>query len=211
LNGDGKQQPKQKQKGVKDKRQPLRVQNVKFAAPLLDYEYAPTVEEFQDNTLSEKPILLYLPAFHATYICPFIQFPELGTEFEVWCMEVGMHDRSTFEELKADVLDFIEEIRVVDQQQSSREQTKKKKKGKTQEGGTPFWSNLFFLKIPSQRSHTITNSDSESSSESTTSKSPNTVSSRAKVASQRKRPIYLVGESFRGLLASILGQLVWLS
>ena len=81
--------------------------DVTFAAPLLDYGYAPTVQELQTKTISNKPILLYLPGFDGTYICPFIQFPELGTEFEVWCMTVGMKDRSTFEELKESVLDFV--------------------------------------------------------------------------------------------------------
>ena len=52
--------------------------DVTFAAPLLDYGYAPTVQEFQTKTISNKPILLYLPGFDGTYICPFIQFPELG-------------------------------------------------------------------------------------------------------------------------------------
>ena len=86
--------------------------NVNFCAPLLDYGYPPTVAEYRDNSISEKPILLYLPGFDGTYICPFIQFPELGTEFEVWCMTVAMDDRSTFEELKQNVLDFIQEIQI---------------------------------------------------------------------------------------------------
>jgi hypothetical protein len=81
--------------------------HVKFQAPLLDYGYVPTVQEFQDARLCKKPILLYLPGFDGTYICPFIQFPELGTEFDVWCMTVGMDDRSTFEELRDNVLEFL--------------------------------------------------------------------------------------------------------
>lgn len=91
--------------------------NVMFVAPLLDYGYPPAVHDLsiqQNQTVmdnndddDEKPILLYLPGFDGTYICPFLQYPELGTEFEVWCLIVGMNDRSTYQELKAIVLDFI--------------------------------------------------------------------------------------------------------
>ena len=84
-----------------------RTSNVKFVRPLLDFGHPPTVTELEDGTLSDKPLLLYLPGFDGTYMSPFIQFPELGTEFDVWCMTVGMDDRSTFEELKQNVLDFI--------------------------------------------------------------------------------------------------------
>lgn len=87
-----------------------RPQDVNFAAPLLDYGYPPAVQDFRDGSLSSKPILLYLPGFDGTYICPFMQFPELGTEFEVWCMTVGMKDRSTFVELRQHVLDFVDKI-----------------------------------------------------------------------------------------------------
>lgn len=81
--------------------------NVQFRAPLMDYGYPPAVKELGDGSLSQKPVLLYLPGFDGTYICPFLQFPELSTEFDVWCMVVGMDDRSTFDELKQNVLDFI--------------------------------------------------------------------------------------------------------
>jgi pimeloyl-ACP methyl ester carboxylesterase len=99
-----------------------RVHNVNFVSPLLEYGYPPaaTALELQqrrqrngnetdvaDDETYEKPILLYLPGFDGTYICPFIQFPELGVEFDVWCMTVGMDDRSTYPELRAAVLDFL--------------------------------------------------------------------------------------------------------
>lgn len=101
-----------------------RVHNVNFVSPLLDYGYPPASRELElkqfrqqkgsaididdvDDYVDEKPILLYLPGFDGTYFCPFIQYPELGTEFEVWCMTVGMDDRSTYLELKAAVLDFL--------------------------------------------------------------------------------------------------------
>ncbi|KAL3936002.1 MAG: hypothetical protein SGBAC_008587 [Bacillariaceae sp.] len=81
--------------------------DVQFRAPLMDYGYPPAVNELREGSLSQKPILLYLPGFDGTYICPFLQFPELSTEFDVWCMVVGMDDRSTFEELRENVLDFV--------------------------------------------------------------------------------------------------------
>eukprot|EP00980_Cylindrotheca_fusiformis_P004822 scaffold1034_cov127-Cylindrotheca_fusiformis.AAC.3 len=84
--------------------------NVIFRAPLLDYGYAPTVQELQVGELAQKPMLLYLPGFDGTYICPFIQFPELGTEFDIRCMTVGMDDRSTFKELIDNVLYFIQQL-----------------------------------------------------------------------------------------------------
>jgi pimeloyl-ACP methyl ester carboxylesterase len=155
-----------------------RVQNVNFAAPLLDYGYAPTVEEYEDELLSEKPLLLYLPGFDGTYICPFIQFPELGTDFEVWCMTAGMNDRSTFEELKHNVLEFLEEITTpgttTEQQLKKSQYTKIDQvangaKGQKQKSAGPFWSNFF---------------------------------SGGGAARKKRRPIYLVGESFGGILAS---------
>jgi pimeloyl-ACP methyl ester carboxylesterase len=84
-----------------------RPRDVQFVSPLLEYGYLPTVEEYEANTLSEKPLLIYLPGFDGTYICPFLQFPELGEDFDVRCMTVSMRDRSTFDELKQAVLDFL--------------------------------------------------------------------------------------------------------
>jgi pimeloyl-ACP methyl ester carboxylesterase len=46
--------------------------------------------------------------FDGTLLAPFLQFPELGTEFDVWGLTMEMDDRSTFEELKNHVLKFIE-------------------------------------------------------------------------------------------------------
>lgn len=148
--------------------------NVNFCAPLLDYGYPPTVAEYRDNSISEKPILLYLPGFDGTYICPFIQFPELGTEFEVWCMTVAMDDRSTFEELKQNVLDFIQEIQISPKGQLSMT-NRTSSAGQEQENLTKkegnFFTNLF--------------------------KQTQENNSKGK-----KRPIYLAGESFGGVLAS---------
>lgn len=66
------------------------------------------LEKHGQHQKEQKPILLYLPGFDGTFLCPFIQFPELQTEFDVWCMTVSMDDRSTYQDLKAIVLDFIQ-------------------------------------------------------------------------------------------------------
>ena len=76
-------------------------------SPLLEYGYRPAVEEYENKTLQEKPILLYLPGFDGTFLSPFLQMPELHTLFDVWCMEVSMQDRSTVAELKQDVVTFL--------------------------------------------------------------------------------------------------------
>jgi pimeloyl-ACP methyl ester carboxylesterase len=145
----------------------------------LDYGHPPTVDEFENGTLSEKPLLLYLPGFDGTYICPFIQFPELGTEFELWCMTVGMSDRSTFAELKACVLDFIDQFDIPESTaeaiQPSSNATNESK-SKSTDAGQPFWSNWF------------SNEDASPDS--------------SKAEKKQKRSLYLAGESFGGVLAS---------
>ena len=84
-----------------------RIRNAKFVSPLLDEGYPRVVQEFQNGTIANKPLLLYLPGFDGTWIAPFLQFPELSTIFDVRCLTMGMDDRSTFQELKQDVIDFI--------------------------------------------------------------------------------------------------------
>jgi len=100
-----------------------RSHRINFVSPLLDYGYPPAAKDLElrrkkkQMDENEKPILLYLPGFDGTYICPFIQFPELGTEFEVWCMTIGMKDRSTYRELKTIVLDFLKtDLAIYDEQ-----------------------------------------------------------------------------------------------
>jgi hypothetical protein len=60
--------------------------DVRFISPLLEYGYLPAVEEHENNTLSQKPLLLCLPGFDGTFLSPFLQFPELHTIFDVRCM-----------------------------------------------------------------------------------------------------------------------------
>lgn len=148
---------------------------VNFASPLLEYGYLPAVEEYEDKSLSEKPLLLYLPGFDGTYICPFIQFPELGTDFDVRCMTVGMKDRSSYDEMKQGVLDYIltelQESATASSQVGAPPDDDKADK----ESANPrnFFSNLRLFK--------------------------NQPPTDTKIS---KRPIYIAGESFGGLLAS---------
>jgi pimeloyl-ACP methyl ester carboxylesterase len=82
---------------------------VQFISPLLEYGYPVTVEEYENNSLFEKPLLLYLPGFDGTFLCPFLQFPELGTIFDVRCMTVSTSDRSSFAQLTECVLQYIQQ------------------------------------------------------------------------------------------------------
>lgn len=84
-----------------------RRRNIRFIAPLLEYGYRPAVDEYYNGTLSRKPMLLYLPGFDGTFLCPFLQYPELHTLFDVRCLTVATDDRSTLDELRDDVLDFL--------------------------------------------------------------------------------------------------------
>jgi len=163
-----------------------RIQKVDFVSPLLDYGYPPAVRDLklrQNNQMgeNEKPILLYLPGFDGTYICPFIQFPELGTEFEVWCMTIGMEDRSTYNELKSIVLDFVKnDLTITDDDKETsfssfgstdnQEETMQKEETPADSGG--LFAGFF--------------------------------GGNAKKVGPKKngRPIYIAGESFGGILAS---------
>jgi hypothetical protein len=83
------------------------LRNVRFISPLLEYGYRPTVEQYENNTLSEKPLLLYLPGFDGTFLSPFLQFPELDTIFDIRCMVVPMKNRSNLDELIGIVIDYL--------------------------------------------------------------------------------------------------------
>ncbi len=82
--------------------------SVSFQSPLLDDGYPPAVKMFKSNRLRKKPLLLYLPGFDGSLVAPFLQFPELGTEFDVKGMATKMDDRSSVEELKNLVINFID-------------------------------------------------------------------------------------------------------
>jgi hypothetical protein len=70
--------------GITDKKKLPR--DVRFISPLLEYGYLPAVEEHENNTLSQKPLLLHLPGIDGTFLSPFLQLPELHTIFDVRCM-----------------------------------------------------------------------------------------------------------------------------
>lgn len=80
---------------------------IQWIAPLLEYGYPVTVEEYKNKTLLQKPILLYLPGLDGTFLCPFLQFPELGTLFDVRCMTISTSDRSSFQQLTERVVNDI--------------------------------------------------------------------------------------------------------
>ncbi|GAX13821.1 hypothetical protein FisN_30Lh116 [Fistulifera solaris] len=88
---------------------PIENIGVRFISPLLEYGYPVTVEEYENNSLSEKPLLLYLPGFDGTFLCPFLQFPELGTIFDVRCMTISTSDRSSFAQLTECVVRYIQQ------------------------------------------------------------------------------------------------------
>ena len=84
---------------------------VNFVSPLLESGYPPAVLEAEQcrdlGMTNPKPLLLYLPGFDGTMVAPFLQFPELGTIFEVRGMQVPMDDRSTFQQLRDTVIDHL--------------------------------------------------------------------------------------------------------
>ena len=79
----------------------------KFSRPLLDEGYPPAVIEYENHLMDCKPLLLYLPGFDGTLVCPFLQFPELNTEFDVHGLSIEMSDRSKFTDLLEGVTNYI--------------------------------------------------------------------------------------------------------
>lgn len=148
-----------------------RSRNVQFMAPLLEYGYLPAVEEYENQTLSKKPLLLYLPGFDGSFLSPFLQFPELHTIFDVRCMTVAMNDRSTLDELKNDVLQYIENEGIHLPSISLPKNIE------------PMMSKNSTIKLNLARNNTTEPSRQNQ---------------------QSRRAVYLVGESFGGILASIV-------
>jgi pimeloyl-ACP methyl ester carboxylesterase len=84
--------------------------HIQFVSPLLEDGYPPAVLEYEESNryvIRRKPMLLYLPGFDGTILAPFLQFPSLGEEFDVRAMKVDMEDRSSFEELKEAVIQYL--------------------------------------------------------------------------------------------------------
>ena len=170
---------------------------VNFASPLLDYGYVPAVEAYEDKSLPEKPLLLYLPGFDGTYICPFIQFPELGTDFDVRCMTVGMKDRSSYDEIKQGVLNYI----LTELQEPQPQDVQIPTNATATTPSATASSNYPPLPIDEPLSVGASPNDDKADKKSTNT--GNFFSSLRLFKSRPlTRPIYIAGESFGGLLAA---------
>uniref|UniRef100_A0A7S2Y5Z5 AB hydrolase-1 domain-containing protein n=1 Tax=Entomoneis paludosa TaxID=265537 RepID=A0A7S2Y5Z5_9STRA len=143
---------------------PSRPHDVEFISPLLKYGYKPAVDAWESGEDVKKPILLYLPGFDGTFLSPFLQFPELHTIFDVRCMTISTKDRSTYEELKVGVVQYLESISVPSAQNVTSDNAENEK---TEDSGRGGWIGRLFGKEKVKR-----------------------------------RPVYLAGESFGGILAS---------
>jgi len=57
----------------------------------------------------ELPLLVFLPGMDGSLLTPFMQYPELGSRFELACMQHvgGLASRSSFDDLVADCVDFV--------------------------------------------------------------------------------------------------------
>jgi len=159
----------------------IRKRDISFVSPLIDEGYPLVEDNSQTAQQHLKPLLLYLPGFDGTWLAPFIQFPELGTMFDIQCLTMTMQDRSTYSELKQDVIGFIHnnchEVAPTPILMETNEtlatatiNAAVSKQERTNKFFTNFWSF----------------SDKQSSSND----------------KDKKRPVYLVGESFGGILAS---------
>jgi len=134
------------------------------------------VEALESGSDAKKPVLLYLPGFDGTFLSPFLQFPELDTIFDVRCMTVSTKDRSSYQQLKTSVLEYLESTCLL---------TADSTPARTENDD--------------RRNNTTT----ESNSNNTKTEKPGKggVLGRLFSARPRKRPIYLAGESFGGILA----------
>ena len=189
-----------------------RKRDIRFSSPLLEEGYPETVEEYCNGTLAEKPLLVYLPGFDGTWMSPFLQFPELGTVFDVRCLTISMEDRSTYQELKEDVLDYIRTTAITvpsdggtpnahpqQEQEGSRRLMVDVDANVTTTPANPKPS-LFNLFKPLSNANN-NNNDSGNTTATTDATTATTTTTPSK-RKQRKRPVYLCGESFGGILAS---------
>jgi pimeloyl-ACP methyl ester carboxylesterase len=133
-----------------------RVRDARFCSPLLEEGYPPVVDEYETGAVEQKPLLIFLPGFDGTYMTLFLQLPELSDSFDVRCLTISMKDRSTYQELKELVVDYIS----MEIQQSAAWRPQEEP------------ANKFFPYIALNKPKPM------------------------------PRPIYLVGESFGGILAA---------
>jgi pimeloyl-ACP methyl ester carboxylesterase len=169
----------------------------RFASPLLEFGYPPAVQEFEAGLHVEKPLLLYIPGFDATYLSAFFQYPELHSLFEIRCLVSSMDDRSTFDDLKQAILKFlVERTEQLDSISCKREPTNgilphstdNTNKVAAQKGNkqTQFFPSNIFANLWNRKND---NGDASNGSE------------RSSMSPKKKRQVYLAGESFGGILA----------
>lgn len=156
--------------GVNDETRP---RSIFFRSPLLDYGYLPVVEEYESGSLARKPLLLYLPGFDGSFLSAFLQYPELSTAFDVRCMSIPASDRSTFNELKRSVLQYLR-MEIAESIVGDLDQRSSRNKTQPILSSSPFDQIFSFTKGASSKA----------------------------VYKRSSRSVYLVGESFGGLLAS---------
>jgi len=164
----------------------------RFASPLLEFGYLPAVNEFEEGITSTKPLLLYIPGFDGTFLSAFFQYPELHTEFEVRCLVSTMEDRSSFDDLKNVVLDFlVKEATSIDSVVNGTKSTP----------STYQSTNDAQQKDEPEIKTTMPDILSGLSNQQKQAMSLSAYQRTSQPTSEL-RPVYLVGESFGGLLAS---------
>jgi pimeloyl-ACP methyl ester carboxylesterase len=177
-----------------DDEEPRRIRNVRFFSPLLEYGYKPAVDEAVNGTIAEKPLLLYLPGFDGTYLSPFLQFPELGTVFDIRCMVVPMDDRSTFLELKDTVLTYLRSETVLP---LTTKLERKEEDDNVLDGNN---SSVTSVAPVLKSRNPLVQMFSRPASGSLPSNGGNP-QEPSQPSLARRRPVYLAGESFGGILA----------
>lgn len=167
---------------------------VKFSSPLLDAGYPPATLE----NPKEKPLLVYLPGFDGTLTAPFLQFPELGTVFDVRGMSVKITDRSTLDDLIERVVAYVDEesleLKVDDERQmiASRSAVLK---------GRQLATKLDQRGRSSSSSSQISRRGRIQNDGGVLREAVEWASSKKRALAKSRRPIYLIGESFGGILA----------
>jgi hypothetical protein len=173
-----------------------RIRSVRFVSPLLAYGFKPAVDEAVNGTAAEKPLLLYLPGFDGTYLSPFLQFPELGTVFDVRCMVVPIEDRSTFLEVKDAVLTYLRSETII---QSADRDLFLEGNGSNvdvgMEGRASTATPVSTSRNPLAHMFGRTAASVPPPNGGVNSQEPN------QPTPTRRRPVYLAGESFGGILA----------
>ncbi|CAB9499879.1 expressed unknown protein [Seminavis robusta] len=184
--------------------------DIRFASPLLEFGYPPAVEDFEQGKTTEKPLLLYVPGFDGTYLSAFFQYPELHSLFEIRCLVSSMDDRSTFNDLKQTIVEFLKSDST-NSDSHSQEQEHAPQSPEHQQASTSSSpsTNIFssFLKRNNNNNDNNNNNNNGNSNHAPkqkTSRSKNTgrtASSTSHNHQGSQRPVYLAGESFGGILA----------